>query len=84
MKFTFEVVDNQGKIFAKVWPRNEAEPKEWTIEATDPQPNYEGAAGHLCQQHHGAIVFRQHQGLSLNSYHLSVIDACKSQKGHHS
>ena len=45
MKLKVEVVDNQGKIFAKVWPRNEAEPKEWTIEATDPQPNYEGSAG---------------------------------------
>ena len=45
MKFRFEVVDDQGKVFAKVWPRNEAEPKAWTLEATDPQPNYEGAAG---------------------------------------
>ncbi len=45
MKLKVDVVDNQGKIFAKVWPRKEAEPKEWTIEAVDPQPNYEGAAG---------------------------------------
>ena len=45
MKFKVEIVDNQGKIYAKVWPRNEAEPKAWTIEATDPQPNYEGSAG---------------------------------------
>ena len=45
MKLLVDVVDNQGKIFAKVWPRKEAEPKAWTIEAVDPQPNYEGAAG---------------------------------------
>jgi len=45
LKLKVEVVGNQGKIFAKVWPRAQAEPKEWTIEATDPQPNYEGAAG---------------------------------------
>jgi hypothetical protein len=45
MRLTVDVVDNEGKIFAKVWPRNEPEPKQWTIEATDPQPNYEGAAG---------------------------------------
>ena len=45
LKFKVEIVDNQGKIYGKAWPRNEAEPKEWTIEATDPQPNYEGSAG---------------------------------------
>ena len=39
------MVDNQGEIYAKVWPRNETEPKDWTIRATDPQPNVEGAAG---------------------------------------
>jgi outer membrane protein assembly factor BamB len=45
LELKVDVVDNQGKVFAKIWPRNETEPKEWTIEATDPQPNYEGAAG---------------------------------------
>jgi len=45
MKLKVEVVDGQGKIYAKAWPRNEAEPKEWTIRATDPQPNLEGSAG---------------------------------------
>jgi outer membrane protein assembly factor BamB len=45
MKLKVEIVGNEGKIYAKVWPRGEAEPKEWTIEATDPQPNYEGSAG---------------------------------------
>ena len=45
MKLKVEVVGNQGKIYAKVWPRKEAEPNEWTIEATDPLPNYEGSAG---------------------------------------
>ena len=45
LKLKVDVVDNQGKSLAKIWPRSEAEPKEWTIDATDPQPNYEGAAG---------------------------------------
>jgi outer membrane protein assembly factor BamB len=45
MKFKVEVADNEGKVYAKVWPRNEAEPQAWTIEAVDPQPNYEGSAG---------------------------------------
>jgi hypothetical protein len=37
--------DGEGKVYAKAWPRDESEPKEWTIEATDPVPNLEGAAG---------------------------------------
>jgi outer membrane protein assembly factor BamB len=45
MRFKVEVAGKQGTIHVKVWPRNEAEPKEWTIEAADPQPNEEGAAG---------------------------------------
>ena len=36
-----------GKAYprVKVWPRGEDEPKEWTLEAEDPQPNLEGSAG---------------------------------------
>ena len=34
-----------GKIYGKAWPRDEAEPQAWTIEAEDPLPNIEGAAG---------------------------------------
>ena len=34
-----------ARVLAKVWPRGEAEPAEWTIEAVDPQPNREGSAG---------------------------------------
>ena len=36
---------NEAKVMAKVWPRGDAEPKDWTIEATDPSPNLTGAAG---------------------------------------
>ncbi len=45
LKLKVEVVGEEGKVQAKAWPRSEAEPKEWTIEATDPMPNYEGSAG---------------------------------------
>jgi outer membrane protein assembly factor BamB len=49
LKLKVDIVEGapsgSGKILAKIWPRDEAEPKEWTIEATDPQPNYEGSAG---------------------------------------
>jgi outer membrane protein assembly factor BamB len=30
-------------IRGKVWPRDQPEPKEWTIDATDPRPNREGS-----------------------------------------
>ena len=45
LKLKVEVVGGEGKIYATAWPRDEAEPKEWTIEGTDPLPNTEGAAG---------------------------------------
>lgn len=43
----FQVVreGDHARVLAKVWPRDESEPKEWTIEAIDPQPNLEGSAG---------------------------------------
>ena len=43
----FQVVPDgdTARVLAKVWPRDEAEPEEWTIEAVDPQPNLEGSAG---------------------------------------
>jgi outer membrane protein assembly factor BamB len=39
------VADGKAQVKAKVWPRGQAEPQAWTIEAEDPQPNLEGAAG---------------------------------------
>ena len=45
MKFRVELEDNKGHLHAKVWPRDEAEPETWTLEAIDPQPNPEGSAG---------------------------------------
>ncbi len=45
VKFRVEPRGGEAHLFAKVWPRGEAEPQAWTIEAVDPQPNIEGAAG---------------------------------------
>lgn len=45
LKFKVQVVGQEARLYAKAWPRGEAEPAEWTIEAVDPQPNREGAAG---------------------------------------
>ena len=45
VKFQVELKDGKGLVRAKVWPRGEAEPAEWTLEGVDPQPNLEGSAG---------------------------------------
>lgn len=45
MKLRVDVADGKALVRAKAWPRGEAEPAAWTIEAEDPQPNLEGAAG---------------------------------------
>ena len=37
--------DSAGIIRAKVWPRDEPEPAEWTIEVRDPHVRTHGAAG---------------------------------------
>lgn len=44
MKITTEKVGTDKlKIMGKVWQADKPEPKEWTIEFTDPTPNWEGA-----------------------------------------
>jgi len=45
MKFQANVVDGKALLRGKVWPRGEAEPKEWTIEAVDEAPNVNGSPG---------------------------------------
>jgi hypothetical protein len=45
VKFHVEVRDGKGLVRAKVWPRGETEPDQWTLEGIDPQPNLEGSAG---------------------------------------
>lgn len=49
IKFRAEVQDDNGKQIAvlsgKVWPRDEAEPKEWTVTARDEAPQLTGAPG---------------------------------------
>lgn len=45
MKLRVDVHGAEAHLRAKVWPRGEAEPAAWTLEAVDPQPNLEGSAG---------------------------------------
>ncbi|MGE5194766.1 MAG: PQQ-binding-like beta-propeller repeat protein [Deltaproteobacteria bacterium] len=45
MKFQSENKDGKAILRGKVWPRGEAEPAEWTIEAADETPNVSGSPG---------------------------------------
>lgn len=45
MKMQVEITGGKALIKGKVWPRDEAEPGEWTITAEDPYPNESGSPG---------------------------------------
>lgn len=45
LKFDCSIRDGKGVLRAKVWPRDEAEPADWTLTVNDPCPNPEGAPG---------------------------------------
>lgn len=43
LKCKVDVKDGVAKVYGKVWKREEPEPEEWTIEATDPHANETGS-----------------------------------------
>jgi hypothetical protein len=43
MKLTAAVQGDKAIIRGKVWPRDQEEPKAWTVEFEDPNPNREGS-----------------------------------------
>jgi outer membrane protein assembly factor BamB len=43
MKLTAAVEGDKATIRGKVWPRDQEEPKAWTVEFVDPNPNREGS-----------------------------------------
>lgn len=45
LKFQAENGKDNVTLRGKVWPRGEAEPEAWTIEATDDAPNVQGSPG---------------------------------------
>lgn len=45
VKFRVDLEGDKARVRVKVWPRGEAEPGSWTLDALDPQPNLEGSAG---------------------------------------
>ena len=45
MKMKVDIADGVATVRGKIWKRDESEPSEWTLEATDPHPNEVGAPG---------------------------------------
>ena len=45
MKMKVDVTDGVATVYGKVWNRSEAEPDQWTIEASDPHANENGSPG---------------------------------------
>ena len=45
LKFQSETGKEGVTLRGKVWPRGDAEPEAWTIEATDEAPNLQGSPG---------------------------------------
>lgn len=45
MKLRVDVSDKEAHIRGKVWPRDQEEPKAWTIDVVDPYPSREGSPG---------------------------------------
>jgi len=45
MKMKVDVAEGVATVRGKIWKRGEEEPKEWTLEATDPHPNQNGSPG---------------------------------------
>ena len=46
-RLKFQSENQEGKVVlrGKAWPRDEKEPKDWTIEAADETPNVHGSPG---------------------------------------
>ncbi len=45
LKLRAEVAAGKAILRGKIWPRDDAEPEEWTVEATDTTPNLSGSPG---------------------------------------
>jgi outer membrane protein assembly factor BamB len=48
LKLQVSNVEGKALVQGKIWPRDEEEPAEWSIEMTDSVPNKEGAPGLHC------------------------------------
>ena len=57
LKLKVDLVGDEAQVKAKAWLRDQPEPEAWTIEATDPQPNREGAAGIYANSTMGPLYY---------------------------
>ncbi|NND96870.1 MAG: hypothetical protein HKN47_06020 [Pirellulaceae bacterium] len=65
LKLRASVEKGQAVLRAKAWPRDEAEPKEWTLTATDTMPNLQGSPG-LFGNSTNAEIFIDNVSVTLN------------------
>ena len=65
MKFRAAVEDGRAVLRAKVWPRGEAEPDGWQLEASDDVPNLSGSPG-LFGNAKDAEIFLDNVRVNLN------------------
>ena len=45
LKLRVDTDDERALIRGKIWPRDEAEPDDWTVTVEDPEPVREGSPG---------------------------------------
>ncbi|MBK8268770.1 MAG: hypothetical protein IPK83_10895 [Planctomycetes bacterium] len=45
MKLVVSINGSKADVQGKIWPREEKEPSDWTIQFEDPCPNLEGCPG---------------------------------------
>ena len=73
MKFRAALENDQAVLKAKIWPKDQAEPENWILEATDPFPNRSGSPGLFGNAKDAElyldniVVFDNAKGLSENS-----------------
>ncbi|HUG91374.1 MAG TPA: PQQ-binding-like beta-propeller repeat protein [Planctomycetaceae bacterium] len=66
MKLRASVENGQAVLRGKVWPRDEDEPEQWTLEASDPAPNRTGSPG-VIGDATNAEIFYDNLKVSANS-----------------
>lgn len=72
-RITVEQKEKTAVVRGKVWKKGEAEPKEWTLEFEDPNPNREGAAtlygyvSNITDTEPGAEIYYDNVSITPNS-----------------
>jgi hypothetical protein len=72
-KMRSELQDGTAHMRAKVWPRGEAEPEDWTIELQDECPNLEGSPG-LDAYSNGTTVKKEGAIVDFDNFRVYLND----------